>query len=103
MKYLTLLFLSASLSAQDSTASNVFIGLTVMDVITTNYIMNTGGVELNPLLPADDLFALGAIKGVLAVAYLKANPPKKHIWIINIIMSTATINNLWQIHKYNRK
>ena len=100
MKYLLIILLSASLWGQDSTASNVLIGLTVMDVVTTNYIAMTGGKELNPLLPAGDLFALAAIRGVIVVAYLATKPPKLHIWILNIITSTAVVNNLWQIRKH---
>ena len=101
-KDLGFILLSASLWGQDTTASSVLIGLTVMDVVTTNYIMATGGIELNPLLPADNLFALAAIRGIIVVAYLATKPPKLHIWILNIITSTAVVNNLWQIHKHQR-
>ena len=96
MKYILILIIcGAPLSAQE----DVLIGIAVMDVITTHYIATTGGQELNPLVPANDLPAYVAIKAVLIAAYLNTKPPKRHIWLMNILTSTGVINNLYQIHR----
>ena len=77
---------------------DMLIGLTVADVMTTSYIVNTGGVEFNPLLPAENLAVMILIKGILVTLYLRTEPPKKHVWVMNFILSTAVINNIYQIN-----
>lgn len=82
---------------------DILVGLTVMDVVTTHYILSTGGMELNPLLPAENLGALAGVKLIITYCYLKTKPPKKQIWVIVGLISTAVINNLWQIHKWEQR
>ncbi len=91
------MLLSTPINAQE----DILVALTVMDIVTTNFIAVTGGVELNPLLPANDLGKLILIKSIILVVYLKTSPSKWQVWVMNIVVSTAVVNNLWQIE--NRK
>lgn len=98
MRYLIILLLVTGVHAQEKT----FIALQAMDTATTVYILSTGGQELNPLLPEDNIPALVIIKAVVTIMYLKMDPPKKEMWLINILTATAVINNAYQIGKHQR-
>ena len=91
-----IILLSVHLEAQEKT----LITLTLADIATTGYIISTGGHELNPLLPKDNIPAIAVIKMAIVIGYLKTNPSKKEIWFMSFITSTAVINNLYQIIKY---
>ena len=90
-------------STQIEAQEKILIGLTLADIATTGYIISTGGTELNPLLPDDNIPTIAVIKIVLLVVYLKTDPPKKQIWFMNFLTSTAVLNNFYQIIKHERR
>ncbi len=98
MRYLIALLLITTAHAQERT----FIALQAMDTATTAYILSTGGHEINPLLP-DKIPALVIIKAVVSIIYLKMEPSKRELWFMNFLLSTAVINNAWQIGKRSRR
>ncbi len=102
IQLLIALILALLLSTQVEAQEKTFIGLTLADIATTGYIISTGGHELNPLLPEDNIPLLAVIKIAIAIGYLKTEPSKKELWIMNFIISTPVINNTYQIIRHSR-
>ena len=97
-KYLLMLLLVAPLLGQEQDKA-ILIGLTATDVITTSYILRTGGFEMNPLVEpiADNMVLYSAVKVMVVAAYLNSNPSKNNIRIVNFITALVVGNNFYQI------
>ena len=100
IRYLLLLLLVVPLSAQDD--KTILLGITVMDVITTNHILDIGGVELNPIVRplTERQFLFLAIKLGATYFFLNRKPTKKQIRTANLVLGSVVVNNLYQIRKH---
>ncbi len=99
-----MLFLTAPLLGQGTEQDKaVLVALTVADVITTSYIIGTGGVEANPiarpLVEPPGLY-LGLRLAVTAI-YLNSEPKKRQTRFLNSVLGLFVVNNLYQIIKNN--
>lgn len=74
-------------------AAGLLTLLSTIDIVSTRYILNDWGTELNPLLaPHIDTWELFAIKtiGVAIAAYLFASHFKTR-WVVNALYATVAL------------
>lgn len=73
-----------------------FVGLQVLDLVTTLLAFRAGGVEVNPLV-AHLTVAFGRIRGVLiskVIAVAIAMGVKKLIWVVNLFYTVIICWNI---------
>lgn len=97
-KFLLILLLVAPLLGQEQDKT-ILLGLTVADVITTSYVISTGGMEANPIarpMVENPGLYLG-VRLVVTAIYLNSNPTKKQTRFLNSVLGLFVANNLYQI------
>ena len=102
MKFLLILFLTVPLLGQGTEQDKaVLLGLTVADVITTSYILSTGGMEANPIAApmVENPGIYLAVRLVVTAIYLNSEPTKRQTRFLNGILGLFVANNLYQIMK----
>ena len=76
-----------------------FIGLQVLDLLTTLYAFHTGAIEVNPLV-ARLTMVFGYVRGVLiskVIAVVIAMGIRKRLWIVNLLYIGIVVWNLLMI------
>jgi len=76
-----------------------FVGLQVLDLLTTLYAFHTGAIEMNPLV-AHLTTMFGYVRGVLIsklIAVAIAMGVRKRLWIINGLYIAIVVWNLIMI------
>jgi hypothetical protein len=76
-----------------------FVGLQVLDLLTTLYAFHTGALEVNPLV-AHLTMSFGYFRGVLIsklIAVAIGMGVRKRLWIVNILYVGIVVWNLIMI------